>query len=345
MSGTERRNRQCIPVPAGASTRGQSSPDLGPAECARYGNAVMAERAVTEGPAGEGMGGPGTAGYGVLLDTSGGSDAEHPGWAALPDTGDIASQPTQREMDREVMSPAPSQTELDWRAGVTAAEEQQRIVRERRARNRRIQGYNETLEGPERPASVHQQGALFGIPFDRWIDRQRPTEGNMGGDSGDSRIPLMSNERGETYIGVHHTVGHGVGRDGEDEYGVRLNAGVFTNSRLIDGEYPVDTQASALSGDLGIYANDHTLTVGAQAAVAEGALQVGRSDPESATDWTARGGASEGPGLAFRAHYGDADGDGVRETGIGADIGPVSFDVTTEEWHLTAQRLGLVDSP
>lgn len=57
-----------------------------------------------------------------------------------------------------------------------------------------------------------------------------------------------------------------------------------------------------------------------------------------ARDEEARFGLGAGVGAAGRLHWGDADNDGRREYGFGADIGPVSFDIKTEDPLLTLAK-------
>lgn len=70
--------------------------------------------------------------------------------------------------------------------------------------------------------------------------------------------------------------------------------------------------------------NEETASLGAQANIIEGSVSAGTDEHNG------RFGLSLGVGLAGRGHYGDADNDGVRELGFGADFGPVSFDVKSE---------------
>ena len=63
----------------------------------------------------------------------------------------------------------------------------------------------------------------------------------------------------------------------------------------------------------------------AQAAVTAGDIGTDSNDSE------ARFGVGAGVGAGGRLHWADADGDGYREYGFGADIGPVSFDVRSED--------------
>jgi hypothetical protein len=80
--------------------------------------------------------------------------------------------------------------------------------------------------------------------------------------------------------------------------------------------------------------------IGAQANIAEGSISGGNKNPESDTDEWARFGLSLGGGLALRGHGGDEDKDGTRSYGFGADIGPFSFDIKSEDPVRTGMRLG-----
>ncbi|NJL63724.1 MAG: hypothetical protein HC903_20145 [Methylacidiphilales bacterium] len=44
-------------------------------------------------------------------------------------------------------------------------------------------------------------------------------------------------------------------------------------------------------------------------------------------------------GYSARGHWGDQDKDGRKEIGFGADVGPVSFDIKTEDPALTALKV------
>jgi hypothetical protein len=90
------------------------------------------------------------------------------------------------------------------------------------------------------------------------------------------------------------------------------------------GGFGAGFDGELLSANAGGKFNDETASFGAQANIASIAGTLGTEEHN------ARFGVSAGVGLAGRAHYGDADGDGVRELGFGADFGPVSFDVKSE---------------
>ena len=93
----------------------------------------------------------------------------------------------------------------------------------------------------------------------------------------------------------------------------------------------VDAQADALGADAQAYLNPNQgANVGATAYLLQGAVQGGNIGTGSA-DSEARIGAALGVGAAGRLHWADSDGDGNREYGFGADIGPLTFDVKSED--------------
>lgn len=86
---------------------------------------------------------------------------------------------------------------------------------------------------------------------------------------------------------------------------------------------------------------DDGASFGLQANVGEASVTVGTQNAKSDTDETSRIGLSEGEGAAARFHWGDADKDDNPEYGFGADIGPVSFDIKTEDPLRTALTKGV----
>lgn len=78
------------------------------------------------------------------------------------------------------------------------------------------------------------------------------------------------------------------------------------------------------------WVSDEGAALGLGANAGEGSVTLG-SQGTGDRDGTVRVGVGEGVGLAGRLHWGDADKDGNREFGVGGDIGPVSFDVKTED--------------
>src|SRR4029079_11016265 len=77
---------------------------------------------------------------------------------------------------------------------------------------------------------------------------------------------------------------------------------------------------------------DDGATLGAGATLVGGSVTLG-GDPsrKSDKDESVRLGLSEGAGMAGRLHWGDKDKDGHREYGFGADVGPFSFDIKSED--------------
>lgn len=94
----------------------------------------------------------------------------------------------------------------------------------------------------------------------------------------------------------------------------------------IDGE--------AFTANAGAYANSETASFGAGANIIAGSGTFGTQEENR------RYGLSLGVGAAGRAHYGDADNDGVRELGFGFDAGPVSFDIKSESLGHAANWAG-----
>jgi hypothetical protein len=90
-------------------------------------------------------------------------------------------------------------------------------------------------------------------------------------------------------------------------------------------------EAPVLNARANVSANEDGAIVGAAARVAEVAVTTGTSDAASDTDETTRVKVALGSGLEFRGHWNDADEDGYREYGVGAKMGPVSIDVTSED--------------
>jgi hypothetical protein len=127
---------------------------------------------------------------------------------------------------------------------------------------------------------------------------------------------------GGDLINAHFGAGQWRDQDGGEYEGIRLNGGFLSGTTRGDtldrGEIGIGTF------DFGAYSTDETFTAGAQANFGEIAGRFGNEEHNL------RLGASAGGGLGFRLHYGDEDGDGVRERGFGADLGWASFDVRSE---------------
>jgi len=75
---------------------------------------------------------------------------------------------------------------------------------------------------------------------------------------------------------------------------------------------------------------DKGASAGASAYVLQGSATLGNIGTGN-HDEESRFGLGLGVGAAGRLHWDDADGDGLREYGFGADIGPISFDYKTED--------------
>lgn len=93
----------------------------------------------------------------------------------------------------------------------------------------------------------------------------------------------------------------------------------------------LDVQADGLGADAQGYFNpEQGANLGATAYALQGAVTAGNIGT-GAADSESRIGAALGVGAAGRLHWADSDGDGNREYGFGADIGPLTFDVKSED--------------
>lgn len=140
--------------------------------------------------------------------------------------------------------------------------------------------------------------------------------------------PLGDGDRADLLYGRAR---HGEWRDqeGRTNRGTELDgAGLRYSGTVPDAALgPIAVDGSFLTANAHRKINEETASIGAQANLAEGSVTVG--DKEN----SARLGLGLGLGFGGRAHYGDSDGDGVRELGFGFDAGPVSFDVKSELPH------------
>ncbi len=115
------------------------------------------------------------------------------------------------------------------------------------------------------------------------------------------------------------------GENGQTNVGFNADAALARVGMPMGGALgPVGFDAEAMTANAGGYFNDETASFGAGANLVAGSVSAGTQEHN------ARFGLSAGVGLAGRAHYGDADGDGVRELGLGADFGMFSVDVKSE---------------
>lgn len=135
-------------------------------------------------------------------------------------------------------------------------------------------------------------------------------------------------------LGYNGFQGERLESDGSTTYGeghsVRVagvNVGYGQRGEGAYGEF----QADALGADAQAQFNaEQGANVGATAYLAQAALTTGDIGTD-ATDREARIGLAAGVGAAGRLHWADSDGDGNREYGFGADIGPLTFDVRSED--------------
>jgi hypothetical protein len=97
------------------------------------------------------------------------------------------------------------------------------------------------------------------------------------------------------------------------------------------GGVRVQTETSGPNAKAHAFATDTGIDAGIQMNAGEAAVTFGgQGDDQSQTDGGVKIGVSEGAGAGWRLHYGDQDGDQVRELGFGIDAGPLSFDVKSE---------------
>lgn len=115
------------------------------------------------------------------------------------------------------------------------------------------------------------------------------------------------------------------GQDGKTNVGFGADAGLVKVGMPNGGALgPFGWDVGVLTANATAAANDSTAQLGAQANIIEGSATLGNQEH------SLRLGGSVGVGLAGRLHYGDADGDGVKELGFGFDAGPFSMDVKSE---------------
>jgi len=147
--------------------------------------------------------------------------------------------------------------------------------------------------------------------------------------------------------------GTAVFQDDFDGYGGERKAGYFESR---DGANTMVREGGVAKGDnghlelgvatgaAGYEVTDSTAGAGAQLNLFEGAIRSEEvNDAEDQGESQVRIGGSVGVGAAGRAHYGDADGDGVNEYGFGFDAGPLSFDIKSEYLDIAHQGDRLAD--
>ena len=178
-----------------------------------------------------------------------------------------------------------------------------------------------------RPGDNHNTGYAYGEITDRGgtfgmgIGHQRNEDANVDGPSVEAGLGVWRD------------------RDGVERRGVRVNGGLLSVRSPQDpanpGEPPGSFEAASFDG--GIYSDDQTLTLGAAASIFDvgaplrderrqnGAVPIRQDDDENGR---VHGGL--GPGGALRIHHGDADGDGVRDLGVGVSAFNFGFDYRSE---------------
>ena len=120
--------------------------------------------------------------------------------------------------------------------------------------------------------------------------------------------------------------------DGKSNYGLNAEAAVIQQTFDLDGA-PGGFSGDWAVGKMGANASvgEDGANLGLSASGYEASATYDGQDPFDDDDHFVRVGGSAGPGGGARLHWGDADGDGHREYGLGADIGWFSFDYKTED--------------
>lgn len=109
--------------------------------------------------------------------------------------------------------------------------------------------------------------------------------------------------------------------DGKTNFGISADV-QFAKFATPDG--PIKGEFGVFDASIGAYGNRDSATIGAGASALDGAVTL-QDDTRSA-----RFGMGVGPSLTGRLHYGDTDGDGVPNLGLGADFDKFSIDVREE---------------
>jgi hypothetical protein len=192
----------------------------------------------------------------------------------------------------------------------------------------------ETDWGPYAYAGTNTDGtgggwqAGFGI--------QSGTAGSKDGWHGGSHLL-----KGNGFFGLNHDGAIGAGGGAQV---ARLEGGYGERGK---GNY-FAADADALGAGFDSWVNpDKGAAMGASAYLLQGSVTAGNIGT-GVRDEENRIGLGAGVGAAGRLHWEDADGDGRREYGFGADIGPLSFDMKSEDPLLSLAKmtpLGLLASP
>jgi len=118
----------------------------------------------------------------------------------------------------------------------------------------------------------------------------------------------------------------------EGQAGVSASGGLLGMRFDQPGELPFAAETNIARAAVDASVGTSGFSFGAGASVVDAALELGDLEPDrgDSMDTSVRAGLGAGVGAAVRGHYADQDGDGIPETGLGADIGPVSIDVKSE---------------
>lgn len=158
---------------------------------------------------------------------------------------------------------------------------------------------------------------------------------------GDVKLPP-----GMTGPSARGDIGYYKDANGNEQEGVNLQAQTLSYTDGFDvkqGETGKQHYGLELAGPNAFaraQANENDTEIGMEGTGASIALSESTTDAASDTDSSTRVGLSEGIGMGFRLHHGDADHDGRKEYGFGFDAGPLSFDTKSEDPLRTALSYG-----
>ncbi len=181
-----------------------------------------------------------------------------------------------------------------------------------------------------------QESSAVGWSPDRYPEGQAGPYAHLGYYNDESNTALQaglgvaSGENGNL-MSANGTVGTWGETSADARVGVKADAQVVKGGGFSE-EYGIGGEAGLADASAEMSVGADGLTVGAGAALIDGAVTLGGFNADdSALDSQLRIGAGLGPGVTGRAHWGDSDGDGYQELGLGADIPcGLSFDVKTE---------------
>lgn len=120
-----------------------------------------------------------------------------------------------------------------------------------------------------------------------------------------------------------------MGAPGQRRIGTKASAQMF-NGKTPDN-FPIGAEMQIFNAGAESTIGEDGASFGLGAGVISGAARFGQNTADRNNDRQFRIGGGLGVGGAGRLHWSDTDGDGQREYGFGADIGPVSFDYKSED--------------